>query len=95
MWNQKLCHSNEGNEDLVGILISKHVDCNVKDFSKRTPLHLAAMSGSLSVVKMISNRTNEIDASDIYGRTSLYLAAEYGNFFYWYTLMMNRKMVAN
>ncbi|XP_066251556.1 putative ankyrin repeat protein RF_0381 [Euwallacea similis] len=53
---------------------------NVKDNHGQTPLHIAARSGSLNIVKYLINKSADINAKDKYDNTPLHLAADTGEF---------------
>ena len=55
-------------------------DINVQDFQGWTPLHCAAYSGNIEILKFLSEMDNiEIEAEDDERRTALLVAIETGN----------------
>ena len=65
--------------DVVRLLIEKGADANAEDKYKRTPLHLAAMSGHLEVVRLLTGKGADATAEDTNKRTPLLLAAKNGH----------------
>lgn len=51
---------------------------NIEDNYGKTPLHIAARSGSLNIVKYLVNKSADINAKDKYDNTPLHLAADSG-----------------
>lgn len=49
------------------------------DFSGNTPLHIAAMKGSLTVCKFLLNAQTPMDQRSTDEKTPLHIAAECGN----------------
>ncbi|CAH8556527.1 unnamed protein product [Schistosoma turkestanicum] len=66
--------------DLVSRIIDGHkCDINVRDSFDRTPLHLAASSGNLSIVKLLVEGRSLVDPVDKFGITPLFWAV-YNNY---------------
>ncbi|XP_068094527.1 serine/threonine-protein phosphatase 6 regulatory ankyrin repeat subunit B-like [Hyperolius riggenbachi] len=71
-----LCAQN-GFNHLVKLLVENHMaSIDAMSLTKRTPLHLAALSGQLDVCNSLLNMRADANATDIYGQTPLHLAAE-------------------
>ncbi|CAG9983235.1 unnamed protein product [Clonostachys byssicola] len=70
----------EGNEDVVELLIKKNVDLNVKDEEDCAPLLLAAKAGNHTIVEiLLAEEGVEVNTRDINGQTPLSQAAENGS----------------
>ncbi|XP_039593324.1 transient receptor potential cation channel, subfamily N, member 1 isoform X2 [Polypterus senegalus] len=66
-----------GYNRLVKLLVETHMaSIDVLSLTKRTPLHVAALSGQLDVCSTLLNIKADINATDIHGQTPLHLAAE-------------------
>ncbi|KAH6909226.1 prosome, macropain 26S subunit, non-ATPase, 10, isoform CRA_c [Coprinopsis sp. MPI-PUGE-AT-0042] len=52
---------------------------NTVDADERTPLHWAAWSGSVDIVRFLVDQKAEIDKTDNSGWTALHIAASAGN----------------
>jgi ankyrin repeat protein len=59
--------------------VEQQAEVNVKDTDGWTPLHSAAQSGYLDVVKFLVEQQAEVNAKDIHGWTPLHLAAGNGH----------------
>ena len=68
-----------GNEELVCALLEAGVDINQLDKLGRTPLYLAAKWNHVNVVKLLLERTAEIDRTAVDGNTALHEAAANGH----------------
>jgi ankyrin repeat protein len=69
----------EGGTDIIKLLLEsgKGVDCDSRSTLGRTPLWFAALSGSISRVKLLlATGTVRIDSQDVYGQTPLAVAAK-------------------
>lgn len=68
--------SSQGIVKLVQVLLRTQTnDPNVRDGHGRTPLHWAAMTGRVDVMRLLLECGAEIDAVDHLNRTPLFLAA--------------------
>jgi ankyrin repeat protein len=62
------------------ILMEWGVDVNMKDDSKRTPLHVASLRGNITLIeKLLKVPSILAEEQDEFGMTPLYLAARYKN----------------
>ena len=72
------------NDERVGLYFDHGLDINVKlsgkDLHKRTPLHLAALQGSLNSILIMIGHGADVDPVDELGRTPLSLAIENNKF---------------
>lgn len=68
-----------GHEEVVSFFLKKGADIKVVDSAKRSCLHLAAMAGSSSLLKLLSEKGLSTAAKDRYGRTISDFAASSGN----------------
>ena len=72
------CHS--GHDEVTSYLLSLGADVEQKGFFEATPLIAASQEGHLSTVNLLHEKGKaEVNAKDIKGRTSFYLAAQYNN----------------
>eukprot|EP01065_Artemidia_motanka_P000822 TRINITY_DN1038_c0_g1_i1.p1 TRINITY_DN1038_c0_g1~~TRINITY_DN1038_c0_g1_i1.p1 ORF type:complete len:948 (+),score=347.16 TRINITY_DN1038_c0_g1_i1:54-2846(+) len=72
-----LCaHSAEGNEEEVAMLLGLGVPPDVRSYDSRTPLHLAAMHGRVSVCRLLLDAGASCVAVDAAGRTPAALALQ-------------------
>ena len=53
-------------------------EINVKNSSGRTPLHLAALKGNITIVEYLLTKGAEINVKDNRGYTPLHWAVQYG-----------------
>lgn len=65
--------------ELVDLLIKKGANINVRNDLQRTPLHLAAKSGSKNVAEMLINNGADINVIDMNGDTPMHIAARNSN----------------
>ncbi|XP_075437754.1 uncharacterized protein LOC142476069 [Ascaphus truei] len=71
-----LCAQN-GFNHLVKLLVDTHLaSIDAMSLTKRTPLHMAALSGQLDVCNSLLNMKADVNATDIQGQTPVHLAAE-------------------
>ncbi|XP_066974427.1 transient receptor potential cation channel subfamily A member 1 homolog isoform X2 [Macrobrachium rosenbergii] len=61
------------------LLARKDVDVNLENESRATPLHLAALHGSLDVIQMLVRKKAKLTAVDKNGRNALHVAASVGS----------------
>ncbi|KAJ4414254.1 hypothetical protein N0V82_008036 [Gnomoniopsis sp. IMI 355080] len=66
-------------EHVQSWLAQEGADPNTRDYTGRTPLHLAVMQGTPEIVKALVDRGARLVARLADGRTALHLAAERGN----------------
>ena len=67
-----------GNADIVRLLISAGAHKDLQNRYGLTPLHLAVKNGSADIVLLLINAQAQVNLQDKYGRTPLHLAAEQG-----------------
>ena len=62
--NSTLLHKacEEGNTNLVAVLLVSGADVNAADYRQYTPLHVAAERGHLAIVKMLIKKKAELSA---------------------------------
>jgi ankyrin repeat protein len=77
----RLCQAivDEDLDHVVDWLAQEGADPNTRDYTGRTPLHLAAMSSTPEVVRALVNAGARLVARVADGRTALHLAAARGN----------------
>ncbi len=56
---------------MIRLLLAKGADVNVKDNAGETPLHSAAMNGSVDVTTLLLANGADVNAKDNQGRTPL------------------------
>lgn len=80
-YNQRetLLHHFAGDKEMVKFLLSKGADVTAKDFFKRTPLHLAALNGSVEGAKALLAGGSDVNARDALQETPLFGAAAKGH----------------
>jgi hypothetical protein len=66
-------------DDVLSWLSQEEADPNKRDYTGRTPLHLAVMSSTPDIVRALVDHGARITARLADGRTALHLAAERGN----------------
>ncbi|KAK2740497.1 hypothetical protein FQN55_008840 [Onygenales sp. PD_40] len=66
-----------GHTDIVELLL-RTTNIRLRNFTSRTPLHLAALSGKTVVAKMLMDIEADLSPTDTAGRTALSYAAEIG-----------------
>lgn len=64
---------------MVEMLLDANADPNAQDKEKRTPLHVAAEGGRLSVVRVLLATKGRLGVKDMHGCTPLHYAAIKGN----------------
>lgn len=69
----------DGNIDRVTRLLNAGAQANVRDKSKRSPLHLAAENSHPQTCRLLVEYGAFVDAVDRYAKTPLHLAAENGH----------------
>ena len=67
-------------EKTVRILLKRGTDVNVRDFSGRTALHMAAMNNSTDLIMMLLKRGAKVDLQDDIGCGALHYAVRHRNF---------------
>ncbi|XP_050796459.1 serine/threonine-protein phosphatase 6 regulatory ankyrin repeat subunit B-like isoform X2 [Gopherus flavomarginatus] len=66
-----------GYNHLVKLLVETHLaSIDAMTLTKRTPLHLAALTGQLDVCTSLLSMSADVNATDMQGQTPLHLAAE-------------------
>jgi ankyrin repeat protein len=77
----RLCQAivDEDLEHVVDWLAQEGADPNTRDYTGRTPLHLAAMSSTPEIVRALVNTGARLVARVADGRTALHLAAARGH----------------
>jgi ankyrin repeat protein len=67
--------------DMAELLLDNKAEVNNARGSseKSTPLHIAAQTGDTDLVRLLVARGADLNAKDIYGRTPLDVAEQYGN----------------
>ena len=87
-WGDSLLHlglfdmaAENGNLEVVRLLIEKGADVRAEDNYKRTPLHLASEARfcQLEVVRLLIEKGADVSAEDKYKRTPAHLAVENGH----------------
>jgi ankyrin repeat protein len=80
--NQTALHlaANNGNLELVKLLIEKGADVNAKTNDDATPLHVAANNDNLELVKLLIENDADVNAKTNKGATPLHMAAVNGHF---------------
>lgn len=70
-----------GHLSIVQVLLAKKGRLGVKDMDGCTPMHYAAIKGNTEVVKILltSGKNKNIDDRNIWRKTALHIAAEYGH----------------
>uniref|UniRef100_A0A8C9EXN2 Uncharacterized protein n=1 Tax=Pavo cristatus TaxID=9049 RepID=A0A8C9EXN2_PAVCR len=70
-----------GHLGIVQVLLAKKGRLGVKDMDGCTPMHYAAIKGNTEVVKILltSRKNKNIDDRNIWRKTALHIAAEYGH----------------
>ena len=58
-------------------MIEEGAEINVKDDKNKTPLHWAALEGSIEVTKVLFENNAQVDAVDTSGNTALHYACRY------------------
>jgi ankyrin repeat protein len=69
--------ADEGDMELIEILLTAGANIDAPNIDGRTPLHYAAFHGSKEIIKILLAAGANIDATDINGVTPLYLATFY------------------
>ncbi len=64
-----------GNFDMVGFLIDKGANIEIRSKEGKTPLHLAVEEAKQNIINLLLDRGADIEAKNNDGRTPLYLAA--------------------
>ena len=77
-WTLLHIAANEGNCDVVKVLLEYRANPNSVSANQRTPLHLACMRGYHSVVKELVEHDSNINSSDMDGNTPTHLCSEFG-----------------
>lgn len=79
--NLLLWASTEGNANIVRRLIERntHLDINIANCDKMTPLALASMNGHLEVVRLLVGAGAKIELPDRKGQTALHHSAKMGH----------------
>ena len=77
-WTLLHIAANEGNCDVVKVLLEYEANPNSVSANQRTPLHLACMRGYYSVVKELIEHDSNINSSDMDGNTPTHLCSEFG-----------------
>ncbi|WP_264723490.1 ankyrin repeat domain-containing protein [Wolbachia endosymbiont (group A) of Cheilosia soror] len=70
----------EGNLNLVELLLDNNTHISVKNSDGWIPLHLAVKEGKLDVVELLMRKGANIDAKDNNNQTPLHIAVQVGNF---------------
>lgn len=80
-YNQRetVLHHFAADKEMVKFPLSKGADVTVKDFFKRTPLHLAALNGSVEGAKALLAGGSDVNARDALQETPLFGAAAKGH----------------
>ncbi|OPJ77009.1 ankyrin-3-like [Patagioenas fasciata monilis] len=70
-----------GHLSIVEVLLAKKARFGVKDMDGCTPMHYAAIKGNTEIVKilLISGTNKNIEDRNIWRKTTLHIAAEYGH----------------
>ncbi|RYP49558.1 hypothetical protein DL768_004760 [Monosporascus sp. mg162] len=68
----------QGEEEIVKLLLDKGVDVNNMDRYDRSPLSYAAKQGRKEIVRLLLDSGADADSRDLYGRSPLSYAAEQG-----------------
>ena len=64
---------------VIGRMLDKGAEVNIKDADGITPLHLAARENHRNVLELLLAKGACVNAKDKFGLTPLHLAAEQGN----------------
>lgn len=67
------------NDCLVGRLVLKQLNVNIRDCEGATPLHLAAEFGCLEMIKLLLNKGADVNAQDADGYTALHISCSKKN----------------
>jgi uncharacterized protein len=62
--------------DALGLLVRRNADVNARNTAGETPLHVAAASGSVLLVKRLIDQGADVNLPDSSGRTPLAIATE-------------------
>ena len=76
--DQKIKEDQNGSVEICAYILKHIVDKNPRDFLGRTPLHIAAARGNLSLYKLFLTQERNPEAYD--GITPLHMAAKFGHF---------------
>lgn len=63
-------------ENVAQLLVSRQADLNLREAQGKTPLHVAAYFGHVTLVKLLTGQGAEVDAQQRNLRTPLHLAVE-------------------
>ena len=77
-WTLLHIAANEGNQDVVKVLLEYGANPNSVSANQRTPLHLACMRGYFFVVKELIEHNSNINCPDMDGNTPTHLCSEFG-----------------
>ena len=62
--------------NIMGILLNAGMDANSGNNYKRTPLHMCALRGVLSGIRLLIKHNAKLDEKDMFGKTALVIAQE-------------------
>jgi ankyrin repeat protein len=77
-WTLLHIATNEGNFEIVKILLENEANPNSQSVNQRTSLHIACMRGYPIIVKELLDFHADIDIADMDGNTPAHLCSEFG-----------------